>query len=1080
MQRSGLSASSIVCASQTQSLATATFTASQFDNVNISTAVTVVGSLGTNRIVINGATDFSASRWNFSGWLPNSDTITINGTARNDVLTGSSQRDTINGFDGADQIRGGLGADTLDGGGGDDIFLFGAGDVASGESIHGGDGTDTLSVLQNGHFDFGAVSLGKIEALRYSTATSTAYFTGAQIGGTSALLTVTGNTSADALTVTGPSVDLSPVSFIDWDQSVDRVLINGDGGDNTLTGSAVADHITAGSGNDTVIGGLGNDVLSGNDGDDTLDGGQGNDILNGDPGMDILLGGGGNDIFRYTSQDLGEGGTIDGGGGNTDTIEIGLGFEVFFAFTDLSNVERVKFLSGGGTAIFGHGQIGTSGDFVSVRGSGSTDTLHVIGWSVNLSTLSLLNWSVSDIVLIQGNASLASMLIGSAKNDTITGGTGNDLIRGGAGADTMDGGDGIDRLSYSTALEGVTVNLQTQSTAGSSVTSTAFGDIISNFENVSGGSGDDTLTGSDGANSIDGDAGNDTIRAGGGADIVNGGGGNDVIETGAGEFLVGESLNGGADTDRLSILTSVYVDFAAGLVVNIEELQFSDGGGYVGFTGSQIGGTSLLMTVIGGAGADAVLVSGTQVDLSAVTFINWDAFSDFVQINGTAGDDVLTGSAVFDALHGSSGNDTLSGGGDDDFLSGGSGDDILSGGTGDDEIHGDQGADTMSGGGGNDRFVFRSASDIRFGESIDGGAGSDDVIAVYSDSDYDFAGISIARVERLVFAANENVVVSLDQDHIGAGGIVAIDGAAGQNVVRISGSDIDLTDVVFNTWSANDAIIIAGSAAAANVLTGSGMDDRITGGDLDDIVHGGAGADILDGGGGGVDTLSYAGAAVAVTVNLRTFSTAGSAVNSDAFGDVLSGFESSFENVIGGNGADTLTGSAAANRLEGGLGNDTINGGSGNDNLVGGGGNDRINGGTGSDLIAGGTGSDRLTGAAGKDEMTGGGGADRFIFLSIADSQVQALRDVITDFEQGSDRIDLSAIDAIDGTAANDVFDFIADGSFTGAAGELRYFTSNNNGGITIVAGDINGDGTGDFHIQLTGIYTLADGDFVL
>lgn len=63
----------------------------------------------------------------------------------------------------------------------------------------------------------------------------------------------------------------------------------------------------------------------------------------------------------------------------------------------------------------------------------------------------------------------------------------------------------------------------------------------------------------------------------------------------------------------------------------------------------------------------------------------------------------------------------------------------------------------------------------------------------------------------------------------------------------------------------------------------------------------------------------------------------------------------------------------------------------------------RLNGGTGSDVIAGGTGSDRLTGAAGKDEMTGGSGADRFIFLNIADSQVQALRDVITDFEQGSD-----------------------------------------------------------------------------
>lgn len=427
--------------------ATATFSASQFDNVNISTAITLLGSLGTNRIVIDRATDFSASHWTFSGWLPNTDTITINGTSRDDILTGSSQRDTIIGFGGADEIRGGAGADTLDGGGDDDTFHFASGELASGESINGGDGVDTLNMLQAGDFQFNSASLAKIEALRYAAATSNAIFTGTQIGGSSALLTVTGNTSKDTLTVFGPSVDLSVLNFVGWDPSVDAVLINGDNADNILKGSAMADWMTGSGGNDTLLGGQGNDVLAGSEGNDTLNGGQGSDVFYGDIGGDTMLGGGGNDIFRYTAQDISETGMIDGGGGNGDTIEISGGFSALFSFADLSSIERLQFLSGGGTLIFGHDQIGTGSDIVSARGGDSTDTLHVIGWSVNLSTLSLLSWSASDVVLIEGNASIASTLIGSVKNDTINGDGGADLIRGGAGADTIDGGGNNDIIS---------------------------------------------------------------------------------------------------------------------------------------------------------------------------------------------------------------------------------------------------------------------------------------------------------------------------------------------------------------------------------------------------------------------------------------------------------------------------------------------------------------------------------------------------------------------------------------------------------------------------------------------------------
>lgn len=79
---------------------------------------------------------------------------------------------------------------------------------------------------------------------------------------------------------------------------------------------------------------------------------------------------------------------------------------------------------------------------------------------------------------------------------------------------------------------------------------------------------------------------------------------------------------------------------------------------------------------------------------------------------------------------------------------------------------------------------------------------------------------------------------------------------------------------------------------------------------------------------------------------------------------------------IGGDGADTLTGTA------------------GDDILIGGGGNDMLSGGAGRDILVDGAGSDSLRGGAGAD-----------LFVLTPDGEV----DTILDFEPGIDRLDLSA-----------------------------------------------------------------------
>ncbi len=162
-------------------------------------------------------------------------------------------------------------------------------------------------------------------------------------------------------------------------------------------------------------------------------------------------------------------------------------------------------------------------------------------------------------------------------------------------------------------------------------------------------------------------------------------------------------------------------------------------------------------------------------------------------------------------------------------------------------------------------------------------------------------------------------------------------------------------------------------------------------------------------------------------------------------------------------------------------GDDTLSGNSQNNTIDGLGGNDRIDGGAGNDTLIGGAGNDILIGGAGRDTMTGGTGSDVFLFKSLADmGSTASTRDIITDFTPGTDKIDLSAIDANSKVAGLQNFVFLpADHqSFTGKPGELAWETDTARN-VTIIQGDVNGDGVHDFEIQLSGIKTLKASDFV-
>jgi Ca2+-binding RTX toxin-like protein len=125
----------------------------------------------------------------------------------------------------------------------------------------------------------------------------------------------------------------------------------------------------------------------------------------------------------------------------------------------------------------------------------------------------------------------------------------------------------------------------------------------------------------------------------------------------------------------------------------------------------------------------------------------------------------------------------------------------------------------------------------------------------------------------------------------------------------------------------------------------------------------------------------------------------------------------------------------------------------------------------------GGTGQDTIIANQAANHLAGNGGNDTFKWMASGDAGTGALADTITDFVQGAERIDLSAIDSIPGTGNNDAFTFLGTGAFTNNAGQLRYDVT---GGHAHIFADLDGNGVADMEIILSNVTTLVGSDFIL
>ena len=206
-----------------------------------------------------------------------------------------------------------------------------------------------------------------------------------------------------------------------------------DAGDDSLTGSAVANILSGNGGNDTISGGAQYD---------TIYGGNGNDIVYGGLGRDSIWLGFGNDHFEDDAQADVHGADLIYGGAGDDTINGGGGDDRFYG------EDGADLIYGG----LGADMIDGGSRYDTIYSQNGNDTVYG-GTGRDYVNLGSDNDRYFDDA--QDDAHGSDTVLAGAGQDTINGGggadlfygeDGNDLIYAGLGNDTIDGGSWADTI----------------------------------------------------------------------------------------------------------------------------------------------------------------------------------------------------------------------------------------------------------------------------------------------------------------------------------------------------------------------------------------------------------------------------------------------------------------------------------------------------------------------------------------------------------------------------------------------------------------------------------------------------------
>jgi len=577
--------------------------------------------------------------------------------------------------------------------------------------------------------------------------------------------------------------------------------------------------------------------------------------------------------------------------------------------------------------------------------------------------------STGEYTLTANIASSSDAIIGTNDGDVIAGTDGSDEIIGLAGNDMLSGFGGNDVLNGG-----------------------------SGEDQLLGGDGQDTLIGEDGPDFLFGEDGADLLLGGFGSDTLFGGAGNDRIEGGPSEdnFITGgvfggnDFLIGGSEADTFALLDVgagvTSHDTIADFEVGVDRLDVRNLDGINAFEDLNI--------VTNSNGNVAIFISATNsvtfanlsdpsaLDVSSFFFdgpsgsngITIEGSSGVDNIDGTAGNDDISGLGGDDNLDGFEGNDTLNGGDGDDLIAGGDGNDLILGGAGDDFISGGLGANSLFGEDGDDTLTAFSGNDFLDGgngnDNLNGGSGDDVIIGGAGD---DFINGS-SGADRL-FGGDG------DDRFLLPSGNEVIDGGAGNDRFITGGRNVNGNGVLTGGTGADTFVLL-------NVTAGNSSHDVITDFEL--------GVDILD-----VSSLRNVSSIEDLFIttndngNVAIFI---SETNSITFTNLFDPSDLDASNFFF-EGQEDVTPVVPPEEEPIDPPSD---GGSDDDAITGTAGNDRLDGTDGADVLAAGDGNDFLV---------GGNGADRFVFTDVAAGNRSY--DVISDFQVGTDLIDLSGISGV-------------------------------------------------------------------
>ncbi|MFM7266273.1 MAG: bluetail domain-containing putative surface protein, partial [Cyanobium sp.] len=582
-------------------------------------------------------------------------------------LVGGEGNDTIVGTALADTILGGRDNDVLQGGAGNDTYEVRGRDPAHPDwRTYTFEGYDTysdssgsdriLAVAENGSdgVDIGLRNFAPGSGIELIDAS-----------GTTGAVRILGDWQANSL-------DFSATELRGSNLSIEL----GDGND-TLVGSAQAN---------VVSGGYGNDQIRTLGGDDTISGDGGNDVLDGSEGSDTYLvsglesGGwqtyGGQDSYG----DTGLSGLDRIVAIGNDDVDIGLASGNFLAGAGIEQIVNSTSKVVNGATVTGQ---------VRLQGNGNANTLNFGG----------LRFLGGGFVIDAGDGN--DTITGSLDGERILAGRGDDTVDGGGGADTYEvagnlatgtfqgydtiidrgGGTGVvDRLVAAAGTAAVDIGLKSFSTTNGieviDATATTglvrlLGDgaaNVLNFTGISllganlqlwGGDGNDTITGSGGA---------DRLVGGKGDDSLNGAGGGDTYEVG-GSVAAGTFEGYDTITDRGTVAGEVdrIVAAAGTAAVDIGLKSFSTTNGIEEINATA---TTGVVRLLGDGAANVLNFSSTKL------------VGANLRIEGGDGNDTITGSAAADTINAGLGVDTVNAGDGDDTIISGGGLDVLRGGLG--------------------------------------------------------------------------------------------------------------------------------------------------------------------------------------------------------------------------------------------------------------------------------------------------------------------------------------------------------------------------------------------------------------